>query len=176
MNRLILAFICLLPAVFLPASSGAQPTAKIPRVGWLTGGVLSEATSIARQQAFRQGLREVGYVDGKNILIEWRGAENIPGRRKTLAEELVRLKVEVIVTAGESGTRAARDATSTIPIVMASADDPIGNRFVASLARPDGNITGLSQLSPELAGKRLEVFKEVLPSSLNWLFSEVQLT
>jgi putative ABC transport system substrate-binding protein len=114
-------------------------------------------------EAFRQAMRELGYVEGKNILIESRGAENVPERRKAVAEELVRLKVDVIVTAGESGTRAVKEATSTIPIVMASDDDPVGSGIVASLARPGGNITGLSQLSPELNGKRMELLKEVLP-------------
>ena len=117
----------------------------------------------ARQQAFQQGLRELGYVEGKNILIEWRGADNLPERRQALAEELVHLKVDVIVTAGGGATRPAKAATVMIPIVMASDDDPVGNGFVASLARPGGNITGLSQLSPELSGKRLEILKEVLP-------------
>jgi putative ABC transport system substrate-binding protein len=139
----------------------AQQPKKIPRIAWLTTGFLS--SSPARLEAFRQGLRELGYVEGKNILIEARGADNIPERRKALVEELVRLKVDVIVTAGEGGTRAAKQATSTIPIVMASSDDPIGAGFVASLARPEGNITGLSQLSPELNGKRLEILKEVIP-------------
>jgi len=143
-----------------PSAHSQQPT-KIPRVVWLTTGFLSIIS--ARLEAFRQGLRELGYVEGKNILIESRGADNIPERRRALAEELVRLKVDVIVTAGEGGTRAAKEATSTIPIVMASSDDPIGNGFVASLARPGGNITGLSQLAPELSGKRLEILKEVLP-------------
>jgi ABC-type uncharacterized transport system substrate-binding protein len=139
----------------------AQQPAKIPRIGWLTTGFLTSAPD--RQEAFRQGLRELGYVEGKNILIEWRGAENIPERRKALAEELVRLKVDVIVTGGSDATRAAKEATSTIPIVMASSDDPVASGFVASLARPGGNITGLSQLGPELSGKRLEILKEVLP-------------
>ena len=139
----------------------AQQPKKIPRIGWLTGGFLSINT--ARQQAFREGLLDLGYVEGKNILIEWRGADNKRERRSTLAEELVRLKVDVIVTAGSGGTTVARAATSTIPIVMASDDDPVGNGFIASLARPGGNITGLSQLSPELAGKRLEILKEVIP-------------
>jgi putative tryptophan/tyrosine transport system substrate-binding protein len=149
----------LLIALCLPAH--AQQPAKIPRIGWLTTGFLS--TTAARQQAFEQGLRELGYVEGKNILIEWRGADNIPERRRALAEEFVRLRVDVIVTAGSDGTSHAKAATSTIPIVMASDNDPIGNGFVASLARPGGNITGLSQLSPELNGKRLEILKEVLP-------------
>ncbi|HEV8724184.1 MAG TPA: ABC transporter substrate-binding protein [Candidatus Binatia bacterium] len=143
------------------AVAQAQQPTKIPRIGWLTGGFLSSTP--ARQQAFRQGLSELGYVEGKNILIEWCGADNIPGRSRALAEELVRLKVDVIVTASEGQTRTAKEATSTIPIVMASSDDPVGNGLVASLARPGGNITGLSQLSPELSGKRLEILKEVLP-------------
>ena len=139
----------------------AQQPKKVPRIGWLTTGFLS--TMSARQQAFQQGLRELGYVEGKNILIEWRGADNLPERRQALAEELVHLKVDVIVTAGGGATRPAKAATVMIPIVMASDDDPVGNGFVASLARPGGNITGLSQLSPELSGKRLEILKEVLP-------------
>ena len=102
-------------------------------------------------------------MEGKNILIEWRGADNIRERGSALAEELVRLKVDVIVTAGSGTTRVAKAATSTIPIVMASDDDPVGNGFVASLARPGGNITGLSQLAPDLSGKRLEILKEVIP-------------
>jgi putative ABC transport system substrate-binding protein len=102
-------------------------------------------------------------VEGKNIVIEWRGADNVRERSKALVEELVRLKVDVIVTAGSDGTRNVRAATSTIPIVMASSNDPVGEGFVSSLAQPGGNITGLSQLSPELAGKRLEILKEVLP-------------
>jgi putative tryptophan/tyrosine transport system substrate-binding protein len=134
---------------------------KVPRIGWLTQGVLSN--NQARQQAFQQGLRELGYVEGKNILIEWRGADNVTERTTSLAEELVRFKVDVIVTAGSGATRVAKAATSTIPIVMSSDDDPVGNGFVASLALPGGNITGLSQFAPELSGKRLEILKEVIP-------------
>ena len=154
-----LAVCAVLSALCFPAHA-QQPT-RIPRIGWLTGGSLS--SNPLRQEAFRQGLRELGYIEGKNILIEWRGADNIPERQRVLAEELVRLKVDVIVTAGSGTTRTAKTATSTIPIVMASDDDPVGNGFVASLARPGGNITGLSQLAPELSGKRLEILKEVLP-------------
>jgi len=117
-----------------------------------------------RIDAFRQGLRELGYVEGKNIVIEWRSPEGNPDRMPTLAAELVQLKVDVIVTAGGAATRPAKEATSTIPIVMAQDEDPVGNGFVASLARPDGNITGLSQLSPQLRGKRLEILKEVVPN------------
>jgi putative tryptophan/tyrosine transport system substrate-binding protein len=161
MKAKILVYV--LPALILATihiAEGQQP-GKIPRVGWLSTGFLS--TMSARQQAFRQGLSELGYVEGKNILIEWRGADNIPERRRALAEELVSLKVDVIVTGGSDAARVAKEATSTIPIVMASSNDPVGDGFVASLARPGGNITGLSQLSPELNGKRLEILKEVLP-------------
>ena len=156
-------FISLLLTVLLitvPSAQTQQP-AKIPRVVWLTTG--SPSIISGRVEVFRQAMREQGYVEGKNILIESRGADNVRERRKALAEELVRLKVDVIVTAGEGGTRAVKEATSTIPIVMASDDDPVGNGFVTSLARPGGNITGLSQLSPELSGKRLEILKEVIP-------------
>jgi putative ABC transport system substrate-binding protein len=111
----------------------------------------------------RQGLRELGYVEGKNIVIERRFAEGKLDRLPTLAADLARLKVDVIVTAGPLPTRAAKEATSTIPIVMAQDPDPVGNGFVASLARPGGNITGLSTLAPELSGKRLELLKEIIP-------------
>jgi putative ABC transport system substrate-binding protein len=114
-------------------------------------------------QAFRQGLRELGYVEGKNIVIEWRSAEEKLDRLPGLAAELVSLKVGVIVTGGGPGTRAAKAATSTTPIVMTQDNDPVGNGFVASLARPGGNITGLSTLAPELSGKRLEILREVVP-------------
>ena len=117
----------------------------------------------ARIEAFRQGLRELGYVEGKNIVIEWRFAEGKLDRLPALAAELVRLKVDVIVTGGSTATRAAKEATITIPIVMTQDNDPVGNGFVASLARPGGNITGLSTLSPELSGKRLELLKEIVP-------------
>src|SRR5262249_13458496 len=161
MNRKISPFLLAAPVLICLQLAQAQQPAKIPRIGWLTGGVLSTMSS--RHQAFRQGLSDLGYVEGKNILIEWRGADNIPERSMAQAEELVRMRVDVIVTAGSGTTRIARAATSTIPIVMASDDDPVGNGFVASLAQPGGNITGLSQLAPELSGKRLEILKEVIP-------------
>jgi putative tryptophan/tyrosine transport system substrate-binding protein len=155
-----LSFFCaLLFALGLPVQA-QQPT-RIPRIAYLTAAPLSAMTD--RIDAFRQGLRELGYVEGKNIVIEWRSPEGNPDRMPTLAAELVRLKVDVIVTAGGAATRPAKEATSTIPIVMAQDEDPVGNGFVASLARPGGNITGLSQLSPELRGKRLEILKEVVP-------------
>jgi putative ABC transport system substrate-binding protein len=118
---------------------------------------------VSRIEAFRQGLRDLGYVEGKNIIIEWRYAEAKPERLPALAAELVRLKVDVIVTGGEAATRPAKEATSTIPIVMAQDADPVGTGFVVSLAQPGGNITGLSRLAPELNGKRLELLKEIIP-------------
>ena len=123
----------------------------------------SPSANSARIEAFRQGLRELGYVEGKNIVIEWRYAEGKLDRLPALAAELVRLKVDIIVTAGAPATRAAKEATVTIPIVMTQVGDPVGSGFVASLARPGGNITGLSTLAPELSGKRLELLKEIVP-------------
>ena len=152
---LIIAFVICGVAV-----EAQQPT-KIPRIGYLSGS--SPAAFSARRDAFRQGLRELGYVEGKNIVIEWRYAEGKLDRLPALAAELVRLKVDIIVTAGPLQTRAAKQATSTIPIVMTNEGDPVGTGFVASLARPGGNITGLSTLAPELWGKRLELLKEVVP-------------
>jgi putative tryptophan/tyrosine transport system substrate-binding protein len=139
----------------------AQQPTKVPRIGFLTG--VSPSANSARHEAFRQGLRELGYVEGKNIVLEWRSAEGKFDRLPALAAELVRLKVDIIVTGGGATTRAAKEATTTIPIVMAQDGDPVGNGFVASLARPGGNITGLSSLAPELSGKRLELLKEIIP-------------
>ncbi len=156
-------FILALLAAFILASvhlGEAQQPTKIPRIGYLAVGSLS--TNPARREAFRQGLHELGYVEGKNIVIEWRHAEGKLDRLPALAAELVRLKVDVIVTTGPTTTRPAKEATSTIPIVMAQDTDPVGNGFVASLARPGGNITGLSSLAPELSGKRLELLKEIV--------------
>jgi putative ABC transport system substrate-binding protein len=145
----------------LCASAEAQQPTKVPRIGYLFGASLSADS--ARIPAFRQGLRELGYVEGKNIIIEYRYAEGKFDRLPALAAELVRLKVDIIVTAGPIPTRAAKEATITIPIVMAQDSDPVGNGFVASLARPGGNITGLSTFRPELSGKQLELLKEILP-------------
>jgi putative tryptophan/tyrosine transport system substrate-binding protein len=145
----------------LCSSVEAQQPKKIPRIGFLSAS--SPSVISARLEAFRQGLSELGYVEGKNIVIEWRSSERKLDRLPALAAELVRLKVEVIVTGGGSSTRAAKEATSTIPIVMAQDDDPVASGFVDSLARPGGNITGLSTVAPELSGKRLELLKEIVP-------------
>jgi len=141
--------------------TNAQQPKKIPRIGLLFTNFPS--TNVAREEAFRQGLRDLGYVEGKNIFIEYRYAEGKQDRFPGLAAELVRLKVDVIVSTGPATTHAVKEATATIPIVMAQVNDPVGNGFVASLARPGGNITGLSTLAPELSGKRLELLKEIVP-------------
>ena len=141
--------------------AGAQQPMTIPKIGYLSAPPLS--VSAARIEAFRQGLRELGYVEGKNIVIEWRSAEGKSDRLPALAAELVRLKLDIIVTGGGAATRAAKKATATIAIVAAQDPDPVGNGFVASLARPGGNITALSTYAPELSGKRLEILKEVVP-------------
>jgi putative tryptophan/tyrosine transport system substrate-binding protein len=139
----------------------AQQPTKIPRIGFLVLG--SASTETARIQAFRQGLREHGYVEGQNIAIEYRYGEGRIDRLPVLAAELVRLKVDIIVTRGTEAIRASSDATKTIPIVMAQSSDPVTLGFVASLARPGGNITGITSISQELVGKRLELLKEVVP-------------
>jgi len=142
-------------------SAEAQQAAKITRIGFL--GAPSRSAISERIEAFRQGLRELGYVEGKNIGIEWRYGEGKLDRLPTLAAELVRLKADVIVTAGPQATRCAKEATVTIPIVMGFDNDPVGSGFVASLAQPGGNITGLSTLAPEISGKQLELLKEIIP-------------
>jgi putative tryptophan/tyrosine transport system substrate-binding protein len=141
-----------------PSAEAQQPT-KTPWIGYLS----ATSRSTARIEAFRQGLRELGYVEGKNIVIEWRFADGKADQLSGFAAELVRLKLNVIVSGGSTATRATREATSTIPIVMSQDNDPVGNGFVFSLARPGGNITGLATLGSELSGKRLELLKEIVP-------------
>ena len=155
------SFAIALTFVFGGAVAQAQQPTKIPRIGYLIGA--SPTAYSYRSEPFRQGLRALGYVEGKNLVIEYRYAEGKLDRLPALAAELVRLKVDIIVTAGPLPTRAAKEATTTIPIVMTNDPDPVGTGFVASLARPGGNITGLSTLAPELSGKRLELLKEIVP-------------
>jgi len=154
-----LALGALLFALCVPAST--QQTKKIPTIGFLF--LNSFSTISSRVNAFRQGLRDLGYVEGKNIVIEYRYADEKLDRLPELMSGLVRLKVEVVVTGGGTATGVAKKASSTIPVVMAADNDPIGSGFVVGLARPGGNITGLCTLSPELSGKRVEVLKEVVP-------------
>jgi ABC-type uncharacterized transport system substrate-binding protein len=157
-------FVFLLATVLLTAAphAEAQQPKKVPHVGVLAGG--SASSDKARIDALRQGLRELGYMEGKNLVIEYAYADGKTNRLTELAAKLVHLKVEVIVTAGPSATRAAKQATTTIPIVMAQDSDPVASGLAASLARPGGNITGLSRLSPELSGKQLELLKETVPT------------
>jgi putative ABC transport system substrate-binding protein len=145
----------------LCVSAGAQETAKIHRIGFISASAPSAVS--ARVEAFRQGLRELGYVEGKSILIEYRYAGGTLDRLPELLAELIRLKTDVIVSAGGQVTHAAKEASATTPIVMLQDPDPIASGFVASLARPGGNITGLSTLSPEISGKQVELLKEIMP-------------
>jgi putative tryptophan/tyrosine transport system substrate-binding protein len=150
--------LCAVLFAFTHSASARQ--GKIPRIGLLYASAVGNS---ARNEAFRQGLGELGYVEGKNIVLEYRYAEGKLDRYSALVAELVRLKVDVIVTGGPAGTRPAKEATSTIPIVMAQDNDPVGNGFVASLARPGGNVTGLSTLGAVTSGKQLELLKEIVP-------------
>ena len=156
--------VCALCAVLftLCVSAQAQQPTKVPRIGYLTAANLSAIPH--RIEAFRRGLRELGYVEGQSILIEYRSVQPKGDQVSNGAAELVRLKVDVIVTGGGGATHWAKEATSTIPIVMAQDRDPVGNGFVASLAKPGGNITGLSTHFPEISGKQLEILKETLPN------------
>jgi putative tryptophan/tyrosine transport system substrate-binding protein len=142
------------------AVAQAQQPASIHRIGILS---ISGSVFPARVEAFRRRLRELGYIEGQNIVFEYRYAEGKQDRYPELAAELVRLKVDVLVTAGTPAARAAKNATATIPIVFAGASDPLGTGIVSSLAQPGGNITGLSLMVPDLDGKRLELLKETVP-------------
>jgi putative ABC transport system substrate-binding protein len=160
--RLIgLAFILALGLTLAPLASEAQQTGKVYRIGVLE--TMSATLNIANLDAFRQGLRELGYVEGQNFVIEYRSADGRPERFPGLATELVRLKVDLIVTRGTPAVLAAEKATGSIPIVMATSADPTRFGVVSSLARPGGNVTGLSTIAVELSGKRLELLKEAIP-------------
>jgi putative ABC transport system substrate-binding protein len=161
MKKNVLGFALCAVLFALCSSAQAQQAKKIPRIGFLSTG--SPDVFPGRTEAFRQGLHELGYVEGKNIIIEWRFGDGRRDRSSALVAELVGLKVDIIVSAGPVATRFLKEATTTIPIVMGFDADPVANGLVASLARPGGNITGLSTLSPELVGKRLELLKEIVP-------------
>ena len=156
-----------LPALFalaasnLPMHGFAQQSAKAARIGFL--GAVSRSGYEDRVEALLAGLRDLGYVVGENLAIEFRWAEGKYDRLPELAAELVRLKVDVIVTHGAPGTRAAKHATATIPVVMATCGDAVASGIIASLARPGGNVTGNTFFSPELTAKRLQLLKETLP-------------
>ena len=143
-----------------PLAAEAQQAAKVPRIGYLSTNL---AANPHLPEAFRQGLRDLGYVEGRNLVIEYRDAEGKLERLPALAAELVALKVDVIVTSTTVGVLAAKQATKTLAIVFAAVGDPVASGLVTSLARPDGNVTGLSALSPELIGKCLELLKQAVP-------------
>jgi putative tryptophan/tyrosine transport system substrate-binding protein len=146
------------------AVAAAQPPEKMPRVGYLSPGSSSDPVRLRRFEAFRQGLRELGYVEGQTIALESRWAEGRYDQYPALVADLVRLQVDVIVAVGGAATQATQQATKTIPIVMSVVIDPLGSGLVASLARPGGNVTGLSMMAPDLVGKQLELLKEVAPN------------
>src|SRR5262245_53215175 len=161
MNKKLLWLLMLFLLLVVGTFAEAQQQKKIQRIGYLALAALR--ANAYRIDTFRQGLRQLGYAEGKDFVIEDRYADGKLDRLNELAADLVRLKVDVIVTTGPAPTRAAKAATTTIPIVMTQDPDPVGNGFVASLARPGGNITGLSRLSPEISGKQLELLKETIP-------------
>jgi len=150
-------------ALAAPFSSFAQQQGKVWRVGFLSQRRVEISDSDFAYGSFRQGMRELGYVEGKNLVIEWRSGEGKTERLPALAAELVRLKVDLIVAASTPGVAAAQKATTTIPIVMASILDPVGSGFVASLAHPGGNITGRKNFFGDLGPKHLEMLRGVVP-------------
>jgi putative ABC transport system substrate-binding protein len=163
LSPLLSALSCIGALLFaLCSSADAQQAKRIPQIGYLSASV--RAVHAPSFEAFQQGLRELGYVEGNNISIEARFAEGKAERLPDLVTELVQLKVDVILAGGSEAVRPAKQATTTIPIVVAHFEDPIGEGYVASLARPGGNITGLSRMSSDLAGKRLQLLKEAVPT------------
>src|SRR5258705_12070385 len=150
-------------ALAAPLACFAQQPGKVWRVGFLALRSPTASNPIASYDAFTQGMGELGYVEGKNLIIEWRLADGKVERLPALAAELVQLKVDVIVAAGVQPTSAAQKATTTIPIVMGNSIDPVGSGFVASLARPGGNITGLSNLIGDLGSKHFEMLRSMTP-------------
>lgn len=174
MTRMFLVWLLGAAATTSASPAHAQLAGKVYRVGYLSS--TSRAAETARLDGFRDGLRDLGYLEEENIVIEYRSAEGKSDRLTELAAELVRLKVDVIVTTGSPSTEAARHASRTIPIVMNLVGSPVP-RFVASLAKPGGNITGLTQIAAELSGKRLELLKEGFPKILRVaVFDDAALT
>jgi ABC-type uncharacterized transport system substrate-binding protein len=159
------AFVTGLGAVLAaPLAAEAQPAGQVPRVGYISPGSSSDPFRQRRFEAFRDGLRELGYIDGQNIVLEPRWAEGNYDRYLALAADLVRVKSKVIVAVGGAATQATQQATKTIPIVMSVVLDPVASRLVASLARPEGNITGVSLMASDIVGKQLQLLKEAVPS------------
>ena len=164
MNKRIVCFV--LGALLLALSfrtDAQQPAGKVPRIGFLDSGSASDPRNILGVEALRQGLRDLGYVEGKNINIDFRYDEGKPGRLQELAEELVGLKVDILLAMDSNAARVAKKSTATIPVVFTTGGNPIANELVASLARPGGNATGVTTNSTDLVGKRLELLKETVP-------------
>ena len=149
-------------ALCAPAEA-QQPAGKVPRIGFLDSGSASDPRNILGVEALRQGLRDLGYVEGKNINIDYRYDEGKPGRLQELAEELVRLRVDILMGMDTSAAQAAKKATTSIPVIFTTGGSPIASGLVASLARPGGNVTGVTTNSPELVEKRLALLKEAVP-------------
>jgi ABC-type uncharacterized transport system substrate-binding protein len=160
-RKITVLTLCAMLAALCASAEAQQAAKKIPRVGFLSLNTASVQKD--RVEAFREALRKLGYIEGQNIIIDYRFADSRSERLPTFAAELVALKVDVIVTAGNSATAPAKDATTTIPIVMMNDTDPVGQGHIDSLARPGGNVTGLSSTSFDLADKRLELLKEIVP-------------
>jgi len=150
-----------LALLLAPLASDAQQTGTVYRIGFLGNSTAALEANLVGP--FREGLRDLGYDEGRNVLIEYRWAEGKYERFPALIAELIALKVDVIVTAGTPATLAVKKATTSVPLVMVAVGDPVGTGIVASLNRPGGNITGLTSISPELEGKRLELLREVVP-------------
>src|SRR5262249_25506948 len=159
-RSLVLGIALLLSGLFSPVAAEAQQAAKVARIGYP---FLDRAASPHLYEAFRQGLRELGYVEGRDVVIEYRDAEGDINRLPALAAKLAALKVDVIVAGGQPHALAAKQATAVIPIVFMGVPDPVGNGLIASLARPGGNLTGLSSAQHDLVGKRLEQLNQVVP-------------
>jgi putative ABC transport system substrate-binding protein len=160
-NKITVLILCAMLFALCPSAEAQQPK-KVPRIGYLA--VSSESSHAPRVAALRQGLREFGYIENQNIVIEFRYAEGNTERLSQLAAELVGIKVDAIVTTGTEGALAGKQATSTIPIVMTTGDNPVAMGIISSLPRPGGNVTGLTTDAGELSGKRLEVLKEAVPN------------
>jgi len=164
MRRITLAVALAFGLSLAPHVAEAQQRDQIPRVGYLSPGSTDDKVRLRRFEAFREGLGELGYAEGQNIAIESRWAEGNYDRYAVLAADLVRVKSNVIVAVGGAATQAVQQATRTIPIVMSTVLDPVGSRLVTSLARPGGNVTGLSIMAPDIVGKQLQLLREVMPS------------
>lgn len=169
-NRRKLIFAMGAGALVAPLACFAQRADRVWRVGFLSQRHVDFVDSDYYYGPFRQGMRELGYVEGKNLIIEWRSAEGKNERLPSLAAELVNLKVDVIVTVGAPAISAAQKATAIIPIVMGGTSDPVGFGFVSSLARPAGNVTGLSSMATDLRLKQLEMLLAIVPRFRVWLY------